>query len=247
MIKFFYATGDSFVFGDELGDKETPSATEFFMFTPYKRKHCYTGVMTDKLGIADYQNTGCPGGSNERAYRMLITDIPEKLKIYKPEEMFVTVSLTHATRREFCFTDDGAYYIHLNAWEPPKDVNPHHHRLWEVLVKDFDYNYGHFMFDTMLIIAMQNFLVANKIPYLFTSSMGNYVEDQLRQEIVPLSITDQIRKNRFYTNPSFINFAREIGVTIGPRLHPLEEGHAVWANHLLQYVNENNLLETVDL
>jgi len=246
MIKSFYATGDSFVFGHELHEKgEESENIHLFQFTPYKRKHCYTGIITDKLGIEDYQNTGCPGGSNERAYRNLINDISKKLKIYKPEEIFVNISLTHATRREFCFNNEGAYYIHLNAWEPPSNVSKHHHDLWEVLVKDFNYDYGHFTFDIMILLGMQNFLKANKIPYLITSSMG--IEEDIQKKVLQQELLDQIYKKRYYVSPSFTAFAAANKCEIGPMLHPLEEGHALWATHLLDYINQNNLFDNSDL
>ena len=246
MIKSLYATGDSFVFGHELHDSDLISENDnLFEFTPYKRKHCYTGVISNKLNLEDYQNTGCPGGSNERAYRLLINDISKKLKLYKPEEIFVNISLTHATRREFCFAENGAYYIHLNAWEPVKDINAHHHRLWEVLVKDFNYDYGHFNFDVMMLLGMQNFLKTNKVPYLITSSMG--IEEELQKKIIHPYLLDQIYKKRYYVTPSFSLFAKSINCKIGPGLHPLEEGHAAWAEHLLTYINQNNLFDNSDL
>jgi hypothetical protein len=247
MIKFFYATGDSFVFGHELNENgpEADNAS-LFEFSLHKRKHCYTGIMSDKLNVGEYQNTGCPGGSNERAYRCLITDISEKLKIYKPEEIFVNVSLTHVLRREFCFGNSASeYYIHMNAFEPNKDMSPNHHRLWEVLVKKFNCNYGHFTFDMMIVLGIQNFLRTNKIPYLLTSSMG--VEHSMQESIIPNELLNQLVKNRYYVSPAFNIFANEHNCKIGPMLHPLEEGHAVWADHLLKHIDENNLLDNSDL
>jgi hypothetical protein len=246
MIKFFYATGDSFVFGHELNENG-PEMDDVSLceFTPHKRKHCYTGIMADKLNVEEYQNTGCPGGSNERAYRYLITDITEKLKTYKPEEIFVNVGLTHVSRREFCFDDSPSYYIHMNAFEPAKDINSHHHRLWEVLVKEFNYNYGHFMFDMMIVLGIQNFLRTNKIPYILTASMG--IEHCLQESIVSPELLNQLVRNRYYVYPSFSNFAVENNCKIGPMLHPLEDGHAKWANHLFDYVQTNNLLDNSDI
>lgn len=246
MIKSFYATGDSFVFGHELTEfgPEADDVT-LFNFTPYKRKHCYTGVMADTLKLEDYQNAGCPGGSNERAYRVLITDITNKLKIYRPEEIFVNISLTMVTRREFCFNEHGDYYIHLQAWEPSKKSCPEHHQLWEVLVKNFHHDKGDFMFDIMILLGMQNFLRTNKIPYLITSSMG--IEHFKQEQNIAPSLLNQIYRKRYCVVPSFSQFAKNRGYKIGPLYHPLEEGHAAWAAHLLNYIHENNLFDNSDL
>lgn len=249
MIKLVYTTGDSFAFGQELGAVDA-QAGALFEFTSHMRKHCYTGIIADKIGAIEYINSACPGGSNERAYRMLINDLSKKIKVYKPEEIFVFLSLTHATRREFCFSDRGDYYIHINAWEPPSDPtspNLKHHRLWEVLVKDFDYDYGHFMYDMMIILAIQNFLRSNKIPYLLTSSMGSHTEEKIQKMYISDHLFEQVHSLRCLLQPSFIKFARTNNFPIGPSLHPLEEGHAQWAKHLLDYITKNNLFSNGDL
>ena len=79
MIKFLYAGGDSYGFGAELG------TAHHSVFDEYRRKHCYSGIITDTLNIEEYENKSKQGGSNERVYRRLVTDLPHLLKKYKPE------------------------------------------------------------------------------------------------------------------------------------------------------------------
>lgn len=250
MIKFLYATGDSFIFGQELetaklGLIDTPES--LFKFNDYKRKHSYTGLITDRLGIQDYQNSACPGGSNERSYRNLVTDISNKLKQYEPQEIFVTISLTHESRREFCMDDHGNYYIHLASWEPPRFPQMHNHDLWQIITRYFNHDFGNCMFGIMILLGMQNFLRSNKIPYLITSSMGNWVEREIQKNKLHQNLLDQIYKKRYYVEPSFMEFAKNNKYPIGPQLHPLEEGHIAWADHLMFYIDNNNLLGNTDL
>lgn len=253
MIKFFYVTGDSFAFGDELSESGAkPTAQTLYIFDEYKRRNCYTGLICDRLNISNYKNTACPGGSNERAYRMLTKDIPEALKLYKPEEIFVNISLTQDTRREFCMSniqrpfdmgDD--YYIHLSGFEPPR-VNDNY-RLWEVLTKYFDHPRGNVTFDIMMVLGIQNFLRYNKIPYLLTSSMGNYYEYSVEKEYISQSLVNQFCPKRCLRTPSFMRFVKDRNYPIATGLHPLEEGHIAWADFLQTYIQEHDLMNNKDL
>ena len=238
--------GDSFVWGQELHENgpEFDTASDLYLFSPYRRKHCYTGIMSDQLEIASYQNSGRPGGSNERCYRMLINDLSEALLIYKPEEIFVNVSLSHATRREFCFGNDTqSYYAHMI--HEPLNKNTKNYQLWELLITDFNYDYGIFMFNIMMVLGIQNFLRINKIPYLITSSMKSEILNQ--KSIISSQLLDQIVKNRYLINPSFMEFTKQNQYKSGPGGHPLEGAHMAWGSELVKYIKTFNLLDNSDL
>jgi len=234
MIKFFYTVGDSFVWGHELH----PDGPEFdtvegtlFSFTPYKRKHCYTGIMADQLGINYYQNSGLPEGSNERSYRMLINNLSKALVIFKPEEIFVNIGLTHLARREFCSSDLGSYYAYLASTAPGVENYPIGHQN----------DRGDHTLNVMIVLKMQNFLRTKKIPYLITTSM------KMETGVIKPELLAQIIKNRYYVVPSFAQFVKENNYKIGPLMHPLEEGHAAWADRLLKYIAIFDLLGNSDL
>jgi len=247
MIKFFYAVGDSLVWGHELHEDgpEADVGTELSLFSPYRRKHCYTGIMSDQLEIASYQNSGQPGGSNERSYRMLINDLSKALLIYKPEEIFVNVGLTQITRREFCFNNDSSSYYHFSIHGPNPENDPKNYQLWELLVRDFNYDYGNFTFNIMMVLGIQNFLRINKIPYLMTTSLSLEIVKQ--KCIIPAHLLEQIVKNRYFINPSFNDFTNLNRYKTGPRRHPLEEAHAAWGSKLVKYIKTFNLLDNTDL
>jgi hypothetical protein len=247
MIKFFYAVGDSFVWGHELHEDgpESDEGTELSLFSPYRRKHCYTGIMSDQLEIAFYQNSGQPGGSNERSYRMLINDLSEALLIYKPEEIFVNVGLTHVIRREFCVGNHLSSYYQFNVRGPDSEKNLKNYQLWQLLVKDFNYDYGNFTFNIMIVLGIQNFLRIKKIPYLITSSLP--LEILKQKSVISPQLLEQIVKNRYLINPSFNEFAMSNQYKTGPRSHPLEEAHAAWGSKLVKYIKTFNLLDNTDL
>ena len=247
MIKCFYVTGDSFAFGEELGiNNPNVKIDNQAEFTEYHRQHCYSGIIASKLKIPNYINSAAPGGSNERAYRYLITDIPKLLKKYQPEEIFVNVSLTHAARREFYTPSNHAWSLYMASHEPSKSHRIYH-SLWSSLTKDFNGDFGYCTFDIMIHLAIQNFLMVNKIPYLLTSSMGNALETALRQQYIDKEVLDQIYLARSYTDLSFSMFSHAMGCKVGPNHHPLEDGHREWSTHLFDHILRKNLLDNSDL
>jgi len=99
----------------------------------------------------------------------------------------------------------------------------------------------------MVLLGMQNFLKVNRIPYIITSSMNNSYEAEAQKKFVPPALLDQIYGKRYYTDPSFLQFSKQNNCEIGPGLHPLEEGHKMWADHLFSYIENNNLFDNGDL
>ena len=243
MTKLFYVTGDSYAFGEELDGPREPG--NLYYFSDFQRKHCYSGIMSDKLGYLNYKNTALPGGSNQRAYRKLVENVSEALTVYNPSEIFVNVSITHCSRREFFNSERNKYYVHMLTHEPPKYTDEH--KLWELMVKNFSSDKSEHEFDQLMILGIQNFLRQNKIPYLLTYSFHyrTIFNDQLKH--VPTHILNQRLTPRFIVDDSFSMFTDRNKFPRGPQHHPLIEGHTAWAESLLNYISNNNLLSNVDL
>jgi hypothetical protein len=75
---------------------------------------------------------------------------------------------------------------------------------------------------------------------------GRIYEDENR--LVDKSILDQRYAKRFYQIPSFsYHVFQELKLPSAPMGHPLADGHASWAAHLLQYIENNNLFNSSDL
>ncbi len=245
MIEYFYVNGDSFAFGQELGDIKNQKSV--YDFTLYHRKKCYSGIMADSLpNVKRYRNKSLPGGSNERAYRKTITNISEALTQYKPENIFVTISLTHAYRREFYMNETKNWYPHMYTY-PPKIEYKKLYNFWDMLVNEVSDDIGVYTFDILQILGIQNFLIKNKIPYLFTSSMGNNMEQLRLEQSIHKNVLDQIYKHRYYDEISFNTFTSMHGYTRGSGKHPLEEAHKAWAEHLLEHIHKNDLFSNKDL
>jgi hypothetical protein len=247
MIKCFYVNGDSFSFGSELGlNSAWFEKTSFNEFTEYHRKNCYSGIIADQLKIEEYINNSLPGVSNERIYRCILSDIASLLEKYNPDEIFVTISLSSPLRREFWRSDLEQWLLYIVPHEPPKTDHVNY-EFWKMFTKNFGSDVGFYNFDIMMILAIQNFLIKNKIPYLLTTSMNNTAEDVIRNKLIPKNILDQIYTFRCIINPSFMIFNRDTNSGVGPNHHPLEKGHQAWADYLLEYIKNNNLLTNQDL
>jgi len=245
MTKLLYANGDSFVFGQELGGPRTDE--DFYSFSDYQRDNCWAGIISRKLNV-DYINKSMPGGSNQRVYRTVMQDISELLNIYKPHELFVLIGLTDSSRYEY-------YSGKLNKWMPyntnnPPNINidPYYVKLWNIMTRHFNSDQGHYDFDQMMILGIQNFLRTNCIPYLLTNSMHNQLVFEDEKIYVSKNILDQRYRYRYYQKISFDQYNKTVvKAPIGPEHHPLEEGHRKWAEHILDHIEKFNLTDNQDL
>lgn len=243
MVKFLYANGDSFGFGQELDGPRSPS--NFYHFSDYQRNNCYSGVLANRWGL-EYLNESLPGGSNQRIYRTTLYSVSQLLQRFKPEEIFVIVSLTHCQRREFYRDDYGKYYPHMATCKPSD--SGYVSEFWKLMVAHFHHPKGDLDLDQQMILGLQNFLRVNKVPYLFTWSMhhGTLYEEELTH--IPPYILRQRYSKRFLEKPSFAYYVfHELNLQKAPEGHPLADGHLNWANYIANYINDENLLNNSDL
>lgn len=240
--KFLYANGDSFGFGQEIDGPR--SKENFYEFTDFQRHHCYSGIIADKFNF-EYKNESLPGGSNERIYRTTLITVCEILKKYQANEIFVILSLSNAHRREFYNVEWEKYYPHIPTSKPGSGVN---RELWEIMTRNFHSPKSDYIYDQLMLLGLQNFLRINKVPYLMTWSMYHPIIYEDEKTNVPASVMEQRFQRRFYQRPSFSYYVfQECKLERAPGGHPFADGHAAWAEHLLSYINENDLFNNSDL
>lgn len=244
IIKKVIVTGDSFAFGHELGG--VPDEDKVYEFTDHHRKHCYSGIIADKIGNVSYSNLALPGGSNERAYRIIITHVSEALTTYSAEEIFVMVSITNPFRREFYLSENSDWWPYMSSFEPNKKFQLFND-IWSIFTRYVSEEKGVYTYDLMQLLGMQNFLISNKVPYIITRSMGYSTTEREILNRYFLNTEQMIYNKRFYDNISFFEFTKSSGLPIGIGHHPLEEGHLAWANTLMKYINDNALFNNTDL
>lgn len=238
-IKFIYVNGDSFSFGQELGGSDV-DMDQFYTFTDYMRKHSYTGLLTDKWGVENYVNQSMPGGSNDRIFRCVMTELPKYLSMYDPSEIFVFISLTHASRREFFYNKYNKYSPFIVNFAPPVE-NTHLYTMWKNYILNFDNVREQADRYMSQVIAMQSFLKGLGINYIFTRSMNDDHEFKSTISNMDASITNLIDRKHFPDIDPFNVFAVQRGVEFGKYQHPLEAGHRLWADYLGKYIEDNLL------
>ncbi len=236
----FYANGDSMVFGTDL---DLENQLNYFDFTEHQRKAGFTGIISDTLKYDEYLNKAIPGGSNERVYRKTVFNISNLLKSYNPEDIFVLIGLSSPLRKEFFMEEYNNWYPFIVAHTP---INDNEKLVWDAIIST-NTEKGFYTTDFLHILGVQNFLMRNKIPYLITKALGNTEEYLHRKTYIPEPIRNQLYSKRFYSEMSFWQFVEKRGLPRGISHHPLEEGHAAWANHLLEYIRKNNLMSNKDL
>lgn len=243
MIKFLYANGDSFGFGQELDGPREPA--QFYNFSEYQRRHCYSGILADRWGT-EYLNESLPGGSNQRIYRTTLNTVSSLLEKYKPEEIFVVVSLSHSHRREFYREDYKRYHPHMATCKPGEDG--YLMEFWKIMVANFHHPKGDHDLDQQMVLGLQNFLRINRVPYLLTWSMHHGMLYEEENKFVPGPVLKQRYSKRFLQYPSFAYYVfHELKLSKAPEGHPLADGHLAWANHLNDYITKCDLLNNSDL
>jgi hypothetical protein len=236
--KCLYTNGDSLVFGQEL-NPDRANIRDGFEFTDHKRTHCFTGLMQKHYGIENYINNSQPGSSNDRILRTTMLDVSKLLEVYAPQDLFVIIGTTYSTRKEFYNTDIDKYYQYQPEHNPGaqvRSIDP----LWKIYTAFYLSEIEQIERYLIQVVSIQNFLKCNKVPYLITTSLSNS-EEVRKLESDYQHLINTIDKKRFLNNESFEEFTIRNNLPIGKNWHPLEEGHAAWAEHLIKHINDNKL------
>jgi len=223
MIKHIYVTGDSFSFGLELGGSDPPKS-EWFIMTDYMRDNSYTGIIRNEWGVPGYSNSSSPGSSNDFIHRKVMFDVPELLTRYAPEELFVFISMTHPSRREFYSKKFGGYTTFISNHIPPKTPMANY-ILWQCYMAHFNDPYEGCNRYITQVLSIQAFLKSVGVQYLMTDSMSNGDKHDQQFSAMPNSITSRIDRLHYPNISAFNRYAASVGAAEGKYKHPLEDGH----------------------
>ena len=242
LIKAIYTIGDSFSFGQELGGSDV-EPKDFYKLTDYMRDNSYTGVIGKTWGVDTIINKSLPGGSNDRTVRMLTTDLPLYFDTYHSSEIFVFISLTHPGRREFYEQSSDRWCALIPNYEPLDFLEDRiYRRFWKLYAGYFDSNIESLSRFVGQVVLMQSYLKSRGINYLMTDSMAYGPEFWETYRSMNAAITNQIDMVHYNTEEPFNWFCGRNKLPIGKHLHPLEEGHRAWANHLMGYMHTQGIV-----
>jgi hypothetical protein len=192
-------------------------------------------IISEKYGM-ELHNIAMGGRGNHRI------SFTTKLwcEQHKQENFFVILGWSSMMRNDYV-TDDG--------WKkgriPNMDLT---WRTWKIAdnisfvesQKGWDIEKNLVMQFLDKVVGMQNYFVANKIPYVMYNSLPNYVDTSVKDFA---TMSDAIDFSRFFSpKKSQLEFIQDndlIASKDDP--HPSAEGHQRWATQLMEFIDANNL------
>jgi len=228
------AGGDSFVWGSELKDSPNGGPNGY-------SRNTFTALLADTYVCAAY-----PGNGNDAIARNTIISCQK----HKNNSIGVIVSWTFPGRYEFNFSfDKVSDWQTINHWtignqfyqeneEHKTLIDRYSQSAQESGLYDFAVNYFKHVgsskyweiYSTLKeIVYLQNYLTANKIPYMFTCADCNFIESDTinNPDVTIKSLYNQIDFSKWFIfpdNKGFYQWALDNKYPIGDT-HPLEAAH----------------------
>lgn len=235
-----YANGCSFTYGTGLAHKDRA--------WPY--------ILAEKLKIDSVETEAQRGVSNAYIVRNTITNL--SVKIAEGEKIdFVAIGMTAPNRKEHFIEKKNLlihnipsheYHGNINLDDKSnKDLtkfnNLYMQYFWSPL-----YDFHNYLIQVM---QLQNFFVANKLPYIIFNSLNltpNLLEPtkftELCEQSDMMPVYKQLDMSRIYENQTFFTYMYDLKkfypVEGDERyMHPNEEAHSEWAEILFQDIEKN--------
>jgi hypothetical protein len=245
-----YTCGCSFTYGEELDNKQNA--------WPHK--------LAKKLSIDNVINTATCSASNEYITRNVINFITHN----KNKDIFVVLGWTSDIRWEGYIDKPIQTYVQLKINRHVQYTHKKDYRIYtqnEVnsMIPNFiQKEYNNISNDFLLcfksnnlvnyytkqqqILMMHCFLEQYNIKHLFFNSLIElFIKEQSQSvETIRLSkniknVEDEIIDKTYYIkNPTMEEYTKQY--PLAPLKHPLEEGHAAWAEYLYLHIKEKNIL-----
>lgn len=250
------AGGDSFTWGSELSDCNTNQHSN----------NTWSALLAHKLGMS-YACVALPGSSNGSIARRVMRACENNRHKHNiavavmwtfanrfefrftqdtGERDAPWYSITPWTH-ESAVDRIKSHFVNNNA-----DILQHHvdhnRKMQHSGISDFAKNYYMHVGDSEVweyyttykeILFLQQYLVANKIPYVFTHVEPLFIEQSVDPDLTV--VRDQIDLKRFYEFDGFYRWASENNYQFGTT-HPLEPAHIDFADKLFLHCKANNIL-----
>lgn len=281
-MKILYANGCSMVEGCELGNAEyeydesktgpITSRAPYYNLSPqhiqHMQTHCWSYVLKCFLEIQNYQNGARAGAGGKHIVKTTIIDVLALLENYKPEEIFVVIGWTRINRFEFLDPSGVEYQFAPGTNAPSRSLL--HPKIREMasiyetyIAQNLKNNQLQHFID---VIELQNFLVANKIKFMFSYGTYENMKKSYSENDFKLTVNDDtiklLHRNiddsnfifygehnssldyrvRDIKSASFEHFAFSNNYPIGNGQHPLEEAHHAWADFLFTEITNRKMI-----
>lgn len=250
---FLYASGCSLTFGAEIVSPDFELSATDPDLVARREALAWPGLLTKKLNFDGHHNAGICGASNveitEETIRWVSRNWISPGK--DPKELFVVVGWTSPTRHSFPYPERWAT---IQPEREPYTKYAGLNRLWTTYQDGFFHLEHDWYNHVQSALLMQEFLSRHGIPYLMFNSLkspSRHIIDWTSRQPgfgAVISLTNAMDPNRYmglYGEPgtSFMEWLLKRGYdNLAPRLHPREDGHEMWAEHLLEYISDKELI-----
>lgn len=225
------ANGCSFVYGEELEEN-------------IRNQRSFAGVIANYFKFFEYHNISISGNSN---YKILIDTMTWISKnIHLKDELFVLIGWT-APHRYYEINKNGKEYF-LVTGDQKSEFNQTKIKKYPSILKKIPIVKEYIKYGLMddlpcykstigYIIGLQSFLKKYNIKYFMCESIIPIVSYQFQQNETQSLIDLQY----YYYKSNLREYCLSNGITFTKNWnHPLEDGHELWANHLIQQIKERN-------
>ena len=236
MIDTVYTNGDSWVHGSELLDRDQLWNTDHFstVHDDYRKKHHWPRLVSDRLGL-DLVDGSQPGSGNDRILRTSIYDLAELIRQGRKPLAVIAWSQLH--RFELPNVGREAPGLWRNFVSPNEENVPH---VAQMIWGQWSNDYADTVRWVTELICLHSFCRTNQIPILgltiFNSSY-RLLEDQMHTKhfapyLAQLHGTCSL-SNQVYQFSLESVLRQHPGIEYGPGGHPLEQGHRVLSDFVL--------------
>lgn len=260
--------GDSWTYGSEIRD---PSLHETIKDwdepnDPYRIPRIWPTKLGDMMGVdrRDIINLSYPAASNDRTIRHLVGWLTQEYlsKGKDTSELFVVVGLTSPERKDFFYIDEKMrnwitiwpMWFHDYAQEPLRRFGRlYAEHFWNV--EESTHRYLNQLFYLQTLFKQYN------IKFLFFQAFYQRQDMHIRQWIddpyarhyqsqPDQMLWDMIDEKTFMHKNDDIHSFHNYIISKDPdpekksvilNMHPSELGHTIWAEHVKDYIQENNL------
>ena len=199
-------------------------------------ERAFGGYIKDMLGFDQYVNIAGPGFSNQWIYHKTVEYLET---LVNPKEWFVIIGWSNASRLPvYCYEKNEMVHLcpdHRNLAVFSKTIQ----RAYEHLYKTMLPIHTSVQTEHTRIIGMQSLLKQLEIPYVFFDAVCSNHENSNPTLIDLNHYYKYNQEDNTYWRNFMLNFWDKSERWAN---HAPESYHQIWANNLVDFINQNNLL-----
>lgn len=232
----------------------------------YREKHRYLGLLCERYN-AELIDLSTAGISNDTIYRILVDYLIENDYLHGRDtsDLFISIGWTSPERTEFFYEKKwgGDNYAMFGPWSmDQKYDNPDLSTFFNLYYKYFSHPVEYMRRYILMIYNLELLLKKYKIRYIMHQAFYHHIHKMMRQwddqtylrsnlDIISAAdkrMFDLIDPILFVNKNDEEGTAHHTMIKLGGKdnvfevWHPNAYGHRLWAEYLIKYIEDNNIL-----